>query len=130
MPESPRCSAFWRSAPIERFVSLDILVTGVLAFECALSSLTSALVHSRRTALPFFFGFVTFNLLAPYLMRPRTNTSRGRDNQTKAENRTVPPSAKDFLRAIPIRGPSFAELSTRFWRTFETSDRVRSLFAI
>jgi hypothetical protein len=51
-----------------RFVPLDILVTGVLAFECALSSLTSAFVHSRRTALPFFFGFVTFNLLAPYLM--------------------------------------------------------------
>jgi hypothetical protein len=51
-----------------RFVSLDILVTGVLAFECALSSLTSVFVHSRRIALPFFFVFVTFNLLAPYLM--------------------------------------------------------------
>ena len=63
-----------------RFVSLDILVTGVLAFECALSSLTSAFVHSRRTALRFFFDFVTFNLLAPYLMRSRTNTSQGRDN--------------------------------------------------
>ena len=63
-----------------RFVSLDILATGVLAFECALSSLMSAFVHSRRTALPFFFAFATFNLLAPYLMRPRTNTSQGRGN--------------------------------------------------
>jgi hypothetical protein len=62
----PRCSAFWRSAPIVRFVSLDILATGVFAFECALSSLMSAFVHSRRTALPFFFAFLTFNLLAPH----------------------------------------------------------------
>jgi hypothetical protein len=71
-----------------RFVSLDIFVTGVLAFECAFSSLTSAFVHSRRTALPFFFGFVTFNLLAPYLMGLRTNTPQGRDNQTKAKKLT------------------------------------------
>jgi putative ABC transport system substrate-binding protein len=51
----------------------------VLAFECALSSLMSAFVHSRRTALPFFFAVTTFQL-APYLMRPRTNTSQGRGN--------------------------------------------------
>jgi hypothetical protein len=30
--------------------------------------------------LPFFFAFVTFNLLAPYLMGLRINTSQGRDN--------------------------------------------------
>lgn len=43
-------------------------MTGVLAFECALSSLTSVIVHSRRAALRFFFAFATFNLLAPCLM--------------------------------------------------------------
>jgi hypothetical protein len=59
-----------------RFVSLDILVTGVLAFECALSSLTSAFVHSRRAALPFFFGLVTFNMLAPYFDGVRVLTYR------------------------------------------------------
>jgi hypothetical protein len=76
-----------------------------------LVSLTSAFVHSRRTALRFFFDFVTFNLLAPYLMRPRTNTSQGKDNKTKAKNCTVTPPAKDFLCAIPIRGLRLAGLS-------------------
>ena len=61
----PRSKAFWRSAPTVRFVNLEILITGVLAFECVLSSLTSDFVHSRRTALLFFFAFPTFNLLAP-----------------------------------------------------------------
>jgi hypothetical protein len=30
--------------------------------------LTSVFVHSRRTALLFFFAFPTFNLLAPHLI--------------------------------------------------------------
>jgi hypothetical protein len=51
-----------------RFVNLEILITGVRAFECVLSSLTSVFVHSRRTALLFFFAFPTFNLLAPNLI--------------------------------------------------------------
>jgi hypothetical protein len=45
----PRNKAFWRRAPTVRFVNLEILITGVLAFECVLSSLTSVFVHSRRT---------------------------------------------------------------------------------
>jgi hypothetical protein len=45
-----------------RFVSLDILVTGVRAFECALSSLMSALVHSRRFTA-FLVAF--FTIIAP-----------------------------------------------------------------
>jgi hypothetical protein len=52
-----------------RFVNLEILITGVLALECALSSLTSIFVHSRRTALLFLPAFLTLNLLAPYLIR-------------------------------------------------------------
>ena len=51
-----------------RFVNLEILITGVLAFECALSSFTSVFVYLRRTALLFFFAFPTFNLLAPCLI--------------------------------------------------------------
>jgi hypothetical protein len=42
------------SAPTVRLVVFDILATGVRAFECALSSFMSALVHSRR--LPFFLA--------------------------------------------------------------------------
>ena len=76
-----------------RFVSLDILVTGVLAFECALSSLTSVFVHSRRTALPFFFGFVTFNLLAPYLMGAVLLTHcRAETTKQNLKNPTITPT--------------------------------------
>jgi hypothetical protein len=64
--------------------------------------LISAFVHSRRPDLPFFFAFVTFNLLAPCSMDPRTNTSQDRDNQTKAKlHRHVTSPAMDFLRVFP-----------------------------
>lgn len=43
-----------------RFISFEILATGVLAFECFLRSFKSAAVHSRRAGL-CFLGFV-FNL--------------------------------------------------------------------
>jgi hypothetical protein len=59
----PRLRAFWRNEPTLRFVSLAILATGVLALECARSSLTSAFEYSRRTTLlalamitPLVFG--------------------------------------------------------------------------
>lgn len=61
---TPMYNAFCRSAPTVRFVSFDILSTGVLAFECAFSSFRSALVHSRR--LPFFLATLAFfNSIAP-----------------------------------------------------------------
>ena|SRR5258708_34488360 len=50
---NPKLSAFCRSEPTLRFVSLVILATGVFAFECARNSLTSALVYSRRTTVFF-----------------------------------------------------------------------------
>lgn len=37
-----------------RFISFEILATGVFAFECFLRSFKSAAVHSRRAGLCFF----------------------------------------------------------------------------
>jgi hypothetical protein len=54
----PSVSAFWRSAPTDRFVNFATLAIGVLAFECARNSFTSALVYSRRTV--FFAFFATY----------------------------------------------------------------------
>ena len=85
-----------------RFVSLDILVTGVLAFECALSSLTSVFVHSRRTALPFFFAFVTFNLLAPYFMGAALLTHRRAE--TTKQRLKITPSRRSHPRAFVFLG--------------------------
>lgn len=45
--------AFCLSEPSDRFISFDNLDTGVLAFECALSNLTSDEVYSLR---PIFFA--------------------------------------------------------------------------
>jgi len=58
----PSLSAFCRSDPSVRFVSFTILATGVRAFECALNSLTSAFVYSRRTDFlaVFFVSFATY----------------------------------------------------------------------
>ena len=48
-------------APSVRFIALAIFATGVRAFECALSSLTSSFDHGLRCAVVFFAG--TNNLL-------------------------------------------------------------------
>jgi len=88
-----------------RFVSLDILVTGVLAFECALSSLTSAFVHSRRTALPFFFGFVTFKLVSSLFDGGRVLTHR-RAETTKQKLKIAPSRQRlrTFFAPFPSEG--------------------------
>ena len=52
----PRIPAFRRSALSVRFIFLAISGRGVRAFECALSSRTSSLVHEVRWAEVFFFG--------------------------------------------------------------------------
>jgi hypothetical protein len=56
-----------RSEPADRFINLTILATGVLAFECALSSRSSSFSHRRlRTfrfeACVFFFAIATFSM--------------------------------------------------------------------
>ena len=50
----PSLSAFWRIEATERFICLLILMTGVLAFECARSALTSSLVNGRAVLFAFF----------------------------------------------------------------------------
>ena len=52
----PRIPAFRRSALSVRFIFLAISGRGVRAFDCALSSLTSSLVHGVRWAEVFYFG--------------------------------------------------------------------------
>ncbi|ODM84190.1 hypothetical protein BLN97_26020 [Bradyrhizobium elkanii] len=52
-----------RSAPIVRLVAFATLPIGVRAFECALSSLMSFLVHSRRFTA-FLVAF--FTIIAPF----------------------------------------------------------------
>ena len=47
-----------------RFVSLEISLTGVLERECALSSRTLSLVHSRR-----FLRLAVFAILVPSPMK-------------------------------------------------------------
>jgi len=59
-------SAFCRNDPSDRFISLAIFLTGVLAFECCLNSLMSAAVYGFRAR---FFFFVLTNLL----LRESTN---------------------------------------------------------
>src|SRR6202046_4905967 len=54
----PRMPAFRRSALSVRFIFLAISGRGVRAFECALSSRTSSLVHGVRWVEVFFFGTV------------------------------------------------------------------------
>src|SRR5271157_2648294 len=53
--------AFCRTAPSERFIALATSSTGVLAFECALSSRKSSLVHGLRAWI-FFFGIAPLRL--------------------------------------------------------------------
>jgi len=55
----PSFVALLRNEASVRFVSLAILDTGVLALECARSSLTSAFVYSRRTVLLSFLATTT-----------------------------------------------------------------------
>jgi hypothetical protein len=45
----PRCRAFCLRAPGVRFIAFEMDFTGILVFECRLSSLSSCLVQSRRT---------------------------------------------------------------------------------
>jgi hypothetical protein len=51
----PSLRACWRSAPIVRFIILEILATGVLAFECLRSSACIVFVHCTRVR---FFVFL------------------------------------------------------------------------
>jgi hypothetical protein len=46
--EKPKLRAFCLRAPGVRFMALEILATGVFAFECLRSSFLSAAVHARR----------------------------------------------------------------------------------
>jgi len=49
---------FAESEPSDRFINFVSFATGVLAFECAFNSFTSAAVYSLRT---FFFAFLDDN---------------------------------------------------------------------
>ena len=52
----PRIPALRLRAPSVRFIALAIFATGVRAFECALSSLTSSFDQGLRCAVVFFVG--------------------------------------------------------------------------
>jgi hypothetical protein len=58
----PIVFAFCRTAPSVRFIAFATAGTGVLAFECALSSRTSSLVHGLRTKV-FIFGIALLPLV-------------------------------------------------------------------
>jgi hypothetical protein len=51
-----RIPALRLSAPSVRFIALAIFATGVRAFECVLSSLTSSLDHGLRCDVVFLVG--------------------------------------------------------------------------
>ena len=75
----PIVFAFCRSAPSVRFIAFATCATGVLAFEWALSSRKSSLVHSLRTGA-FLFGIRCSSLPAGqlnylYSVRARPTTS-------------------------------------------------------
>ena len=55
----PSCHAFCRNASALRLVDFAILTTGVLARECALSSLMSSFDQARRTLRILFFAMST-----------------------------------------------------------------------
>jgi hypothetical protein len=55
--------AFWRTAASVRFIALATSTTGVLAFECALSSRKFSLVQGLRIAI-FFFGILLLFLFS------------------------------------------------------------------
>jgi hypothetical protein len=73
-------------------VSLANFATGVLAFECARSSFTSALVYSRRT---IFFFLADFAIGVPFL---RTASYGGDQEICKA----APPQPFIVPRAIKL----------------------------
>jgi hypothetical protein len=67
----PSRNAFCRSAPGVRFIALEILTTGVLAFECALRLRKSSFVQGllmRRFAL--------FAMFVPLIRQDACSTSR------------------------------------------------------
>jgi hypothetical protein len=53
--------AFWRTAPSVLFIAFAIFATGVLAFEWALRSRTSSLVHGFLTGRVTFFAMTWFS---------------------------------------------------------------------
>jgi hypothetical protein len=59
----PRAKAFCRSEPSDRFIAFAIFFTGVLAFEWARSSRTSAFVYSTRVRFftDFFVAFLAIS---------------------------------------------------------------------
>ena len=59
----PSLRACWRNAPTVRFISLEILATGVRALECFRNSACNAFVHAARFR---FFVFLA-NLITPGL---------------------------------------------------------------
>ena len=85
----PIVFAFCRSAPSVRFIAFATCATGVLAFEWALSSRKSSLVHGLRTAA-FFFGIccsslpagrrdsATYIRFAPVPLRAEEKSARAR----------------------------------------------------
>jgi len=58
----PSLKAFCLKEPCVLFISLAIFATGVLAFECCLSSLISAALYGLLLTL-FFLAFANFVLL-------------------------------------------------------------------
>src|SRR6516225_10175310 len=93
----PIVFAFWRTAPSVRFIALATFATGVLAFECALSSRKSSLVHGSRVAA-FLFSMARFLCLSSYHCRVAVSLQRqqqhpsvpGNRRQRKAGNRDSP----------------------------------------
>jgi hypothetical protein len=71
----PNFTACCLSEPAVRFINLTILATGVLALECARSSLLSCFDQGRRAAFRFFavFAFVFLAIIVPL---PSTNTKK------------------------------------------------------
>jgi hypothetical protein len=53
-PDANRPRFFYRTAPSVCFNAFATLTTGVFAFECALSSRRSSLVHRLRTVVLLF----------------------------------------------------------------------------
>jgi hypothetical protein len=63
--------AFRLRAPSVRFIALAIFATGVRAFECALSSLTSSFDQGLRCAVVFFVATNNLRNALPILSEGR-----------------------------------------------------------
>ena len=102
----PRIPAFRRSARSVRFIFLAISGSDVRAFECALSSRTSSLVHGVRWAEVFFFG----TCCSGKGSRPRTTPSSAAD--AREQKKRLSEGSARGGRIFPLTRPSGLRTTT------------------